>query len=150
VDGERSSQAQVEAAARAAQVHEEILAFPKGYDTLLGERGITLSGGQKQRVSIARALLREPRILVLDDPLSAVDTATEEAILHNLRSAASGRTTLIVSHRISAVQLADHILVLDGGRVAEHGDHAQLLAQGGIYARMHREQLLEARREGGT
>lgn len=130
-------------AARIAQVHHDIMGFPKGYDTILGERGITLSGGQKQRVSIARAIIARPRILLFDDALSAVDTATEEAILRELRSVMKGRTTVIISHRISAVRDADHILVLEQGRVAEEGDHAGLIAKGGLYARLHEEQLLE-------
>ncbi len=139
--------AQVVDAARQAQVHENIEGFPKGYGTMLGERGITLSGGQKQRVSIARALATQPRILVLDDPLSAVDTATEAAFLRDLRAQRDkGRTTVLISHRISAVQDAQHILVLDHGRVVEEGDHASLLARGGAYARLHQEQLLEEAR----
>jgi len=134
-------------AATQAQVHENIVGFPKGYDTLLGERGITLSGGQKQRVSIARAIIARPRILLFDDALSAVDTATEEAILRELRAVMKGRTTVIISHRISAVRDADHILVLEHGQVAEEGTHATLLAREGIYARLHEEQLLEEARE---
>jgi len=130
-------------AARTAQVHNDIIGFPKGYDTLLGERGITLSGGQKQRVSIARAIAARPRILLFDDALSAVDTATEEAILRELRSVMKGRTTVIISHRISAVRDADRILVLDHGRVVEEGTHAELIAQGGVYNQLHEEQLLE-------
>jgi ATP-binding cassette subfamily B protein len=129
-----------------AQVHENIEAFPKGYDTLLGERGVTLSGGQKQRVSIARAVVRDPRILIFDDPLSAVDTATEAAILDALKTVMAGRTNVIISHRISALQGADHILVLDSGRVVEEGSHTELLAKGGHYARLHEEQLLEEQR----
>ena len=130
-------------AARTAQVHNDIIGFPKGYDTLLGERGITLSGGQKQRVSIARAIAARPRILLFDDDLSAVDTATEEAILRELRSVMKGRTTVIISHRISAVRDADRILVLDHGRVVEEGTHAELIAKGGVYNQLHEEQLLE-------
>jgi ATP-binding cassette subfamily B protein len=130
-------------AARTAQVHNDIIGFPKGYDTLLGERGITLSGGQKQRVSIARAIAARPRILLFDDALSAVDTATEEAILRELRSVMKGRTTVIISHRISAVRDADNILVLDHGRVVEEGTHAELIAKGGVYNQLHEEQLLE-------
>ncbi len=143
---DRMDQGRVEQAARTAQVHANILGFPQGYDTLLGERGVTLSGGQKQRVSIARAIIREPRILVFDDPLSAVDTATEEAILRDLRKVMQGRTTVIISHRISAVKDADHILVLEHGRVVEEGAHAGLVARGGHYARLHEEQLLEEER----
>ena len=121
--------------------------FTNGYDTLLGERGVTLSGGQKQRVSIARAIIGRPRIIVLDDALSAVDTATEEAILRELRSVMKGSTTILISHRISAVREAAHILVLEDGRVVEQGDHDSLLARQGIYARMHEEQLLTAAEE---
>lgn len=135
--------ARVEDAARTAQVHQDIMRSPNGYATMLGERGVTLSGGQKQRVSIARAVVRAPRILIFDDPLSAVDTATEEAILSGLRRVMKGRTTVLISHRISAVQAADHILVLDHGRVIEEGRHAQLLQLAGTYAKMYEEQLLE-------
>ncbi|MBK7941491.1 MAG: ABC transporter ATP-binding protein [Flavobacteriales bacterium] len=143
-----AEEALITTAAQQAQVHDNITGFPKGYDTMLGERGVTLSGGQKQRVSIARALATRPRILILDDPLSAVDTATEAAFLRDLRAQRDiGRTTVLISHRISAVQDADHILVLDHGRVIEEGDHAGLLAKGGTYARLHQEQLLEEARE---
>ena len=137
----------VERAARTAQVHDNIIGFPKGYDTMLGERGITLSGGQKQRVSIARAIIGRPRILLFDDALSAVDTATEEAILRELRTVMKGRTTIIISHRISAVRDAEHIIVLDHGRLAEEGTHAGLLEQRGTYAQLHEEQLLEEARD---
>jgi ATP-binding cassette subfamily B multidrug efflux pump len=133
----------VETAARMAQVHASIIDFPKGYGTMLGERGITLSGGQKQRVSIARAIVREPRILVFDDALSAVDTATEEAILRELRSVMQGRTTVIISHRISTVRDADLILVLEHGTVLEQGTHSSLLEAQGAYAQLHEEQLLD-------
>ncbi len=146
VPGSNAYMRRVREAAMVAQVHENIEAFPKGYDTLLGERGVTLSGGQKQRVSIARAVVRDPRILIFDDPLSAVDTATEAAILDALKTVMTGRTNVIISHRISALQGADHILVLDSGRVVEEGSHTQLLAKGGHYARLHEEQLLEEQR----
>ncbi|HRF80796.1 MAG TPA: ATP-binding cassette domain-containing protein, partial [Flavobacteriales bacterium] len=136
----------VQEAARKAQVHADIMGFPQGYATMVGERGITLSGGQKQRVSIARAIITEPRILLFDDALSAVDTATEEAILRELRTVMAGRTTVIISHRISTVRDADLILVLENGRVAEQGKHHDLLQKHGVYAQMHEEQLLEEAR----
>jgi ATP-binding cassette subfamily B protein len=134
---------QVLEAARMAGLDSDLAAFPKGLDTLVGERGLTLSGGQKQRVALARALLREPRILLLDDCLSAVDTQTEELILRNLRQVFEGRTVFLVSHRISTVKEADLILVLDHGRIAERGSHSQLIAGGGLYADLHQRQLLE-------
>jgi ABC-type multidrug transport system fused ATPase/permease subunit len=114
-----------------------------GLDTPVGERGLTISGGQKQRASIARALLLDPSILLLDDALSSLDAETEKEILERLRSSREGRTTLIVSHRVSAVQHADDIVVLDAGRVVERGKHAQLLARDGLYAQMVRRQELE-------
>ena len=131
---------QVEQAARDADVHDNITEFPKGYDTLLGERGVNLSGGQKQRVSIARAILRKPRILIFDDCLSAVDTETEAVILGNLRRIMDQRTAIIVSHRVSTVRNADLILVLDEGKVVERGTHASLLESGGLYAELNRTQ----------
>lgn len=131
------------AAAKVAQIHESILSFPKGYSTLLGERGINLSGGQKQRTTLARALARDPFVLILDDALSAVDTHTEAKILEDLKTVLAGRTSFIISHRVSAVMNADQILVLDGGRVVERGTHAALLARGGTYADLLRRQMLE-------
>jgi ATP-binding cassette, subfamily B, multidrug efflux pump len=138
----------VREAAQVARLHEQVEAFPRGYDTYLGERGINLSGGQKQRATLARALARDPRILILDDALSAVDTHTETHILEGLRTALSGRTAFIISHRVSAVMHADRILVLDEGELVESGTHAELLARGGTYASLLRRQLLEAELEG--
>ena len=135
-------QAAVERAAAVAQLDGDARAFPEGYETTVGERGITLSGGQKQRVALARALVADPRILILDDALSAVDTHTEEAIVSRLRAVMRQRTSIIVSHRISTVRDADLILVLDDGRVVERGTHDELVARGGLYAGLHRKQLL--------
>jgi ATP-binding cassette subfamily B multidrug efflux pump len=135
--------AAVEAAARVARLDKDVADFPHGYDTLVGERGITLSGGQKQRTSLARALVTDPRILILDDALSAVDTYTEDEILHGLREVRRGRTCLIVSHRVSTVRDADLIVVLDGGRIAEQGTHDDLVTRAGLYAELHQRQLLE-------
>jgi len=133
----------VTAAAAVARLDKDIAGFPKGYDTMVGERGITLSGGQKQRTAIARALMIDPRILILDDALSAVDTYTEEEILHRLREVMRRRTSLIVSHRVSTVRDADQILVLVDGQIAERGSHDELLRQDGFYADLYRKQLLE-------
>ncbi len=137
------SDADILEAAEIARIARDIADFPKGYETLLGERGITLSGGQKQRTSIARAVMRKPAILILDDALSAVDTYTEEGILSRLRGVMKGRSSIIISHRISTVKDADSIIVLDGGKITEQGTHDELVALGGIYAELHRKQLLE-------
>jgi len=128
-------------AAEEAGLTGDVAAFPQGLDTMIGERGITLSGGQKQRTAIARALVREPLILILDDSLSAVDTQTEERILRALRAIRKGRTALIVSHRVSSVKDADHIVVLDDGRIVERGTHESLVAAGGLYAELYRTQF---------
>lgn len=135
--------AAVERAAATARLDQDLPDFPKGYDTPVGERGITLSGGQKQRTAIARAIIIDPRILILDDALSAVDTYTEEEILTRLQDVMRARTSIIVSHRISTVRAADQIFVLDGGRLVERGRHDALVAQNGLYADLHRKQLLE-------
>jgi len=133
----------VEKAAAIARLDKDLPSFPKGLDTLVGERGITLSGGQKQRTALARALLVNPRVLILDDALSAVDTYTEEEILGRLGGVMRERTSIIVSHRISTVRDADQILVLDGGRIVERGTHESLVEEDGIYADLYRKQLLE-------
>jgi ATP-binding cassette subfamily B protein len=135
----------LEQAAAIAQLRDTIAALPDGLDTRLGERGINLSGGQKQRTALARALARSPRVVLLDDALSAVDTQTEAAILHELRTALQGRTALIASHRVSTVREADHILVLDDGCIVEQGTHEELVRLGKRYTQLlQRQQLLEA------
>lgn len=138
-----ASDEDVRRVARIAGLEEDILGFPKGYDTIVGERGITMSGGQRQRTTIARALLQNAPVLVLDDCLSSVDTHTEETILRGLREEMRQRTTLIISHRISTVRQADTIVVLDEGAVVESGTHDELLERGGAYAEIHREQQLQ-------
>lgn len=132
------------AATTAACIHDSIMEFPEGYETVVGERGVTLSGGQKQRSSIARALMKDAPILILDDALSAVDTDTEEQLLRNLRENRKGKTTILIAHRISTIQHADVILVLEEGRAAEVGNHAQLMELKGIYYEMFEKQQLEA------
>src|SRR3954452_11940472 len=138
-----SRDAAVRAAAAVARLDKDVDEFPRGYDTAVGERGITLSGGQKQRTALARAVMIDPAILILDDALSAVDTYTEEEILSRLRGVMRQRTSILVSHRISTVRDADQIFVLDDGRVAERGSHDELVARGGLYAGLYRKQLLE-------
>ena len=134
---------EIERAAKNAAVHRNIVGFSKGYDTVLGERGITLSGGQKQRVSIARAIIHDPKILLFDDSLSAVDTETEEEILNNLFKISKNKTTIIVSHRISSVKNADKIIILEDGRVVQRGTHQQLVNQEGYYKELYLKQLSE-------
>ena len=130
-------------AADTASIAAEIAGFPAGYETLVGERGITLSGGQKQRTALARAVVRDPRILILDDALSSVDTDTEERILGGLRQVMRHRTTILISHRVSTVRHADQIIVLRDGRIVERGTHEELLARGGYYDDLYQKQLLE-------
>ena len=149
------SQGEIEASAEAAAIHDTILTFPRGYDTLVGERGVTLSGGQKQRIAIARTILKDPAILILDDSTSAVDAATEKSINAALDSLMEGRTTFIIAHRIQTLQRADRILVLDEGQIVEEGTHAELIQNEGIYRNIFelqtrieeelREELLQAK-----
>jgi ATP-binding cassette subfamily B multidrug efflux pump len=140
---EDASDAEVMQAAQSAAVHDNIIGFTQQYETLLGERGITLSGGQKQRVSIARALIKNPQILLFDDCLSAVDTETEEQILNNLQQITQDKTTIIVSHRVSSAKNADQIIVLEDGRILQEGTHNQLVNQKGYYAELYFKQLSE-------
>jgi ATP-binding cassette subfamily B protein len=145
-----ASRAEVEAVARAAHIHDFIAATPKGYETMVGERGLKLSGGEKQRVAIARTLLKNPPILIFDEATSALDSANERAIQAELRAVSQGKTALVIAHRLSTVVDAHEIVVLEAGRIAERGPHAELLARGGRYAQMWRlQQSGEAVGEGG-
>ncbi|MCC6486748.1 MAG: ATP-binding cassette domain-containing protein, partial [Candidatus Hydrogenedentes bacterium] len=138
-----ASDDELDRACDTAQFLDTVRALPDGYNTLLGERGVNLSGGQKQRLAIARAVLRDPVILILDDALSSVDTHTEEEILKKLREVMAVRTCVLISHRVSTIRHADLIIVLDAGRIVEQGTHAELVAANGLYASMHERQLLE-------
>jgi ATP-binding cassette subfamily B protein len=140
---EHTTHDEIEWAAKVSQIYKDIESFPHGFDTLVGERGITLSGGQKQRVGIARAIIRKPKILILDDALSAVDTYTEEEILDQVKQVMAERTSIIISHRISTVKDADMIIVLDEGEIVESGTHEELVSKNGIYADLYNRQLLE-------
>ncbi len=140
---QKSNQKDIEWAARQAAVHETINQFNKGYETVVGERGVTLSGGQKQRVSIARAILKTPQILIFDDCLSAVDTETEEKILTNLKQIMANKTTIIVSHRISSIKHADHIIMIENGKIIEEGQHDELIQLNGAYNNLYEKQLIE-------
>jgi len=140
-DGSRATR--LHDVAAIARLDKDVESFPKGYDTAVGERGITLSGGQKQRTALARAVMVDPRVLILDDALSAVDTYTEEEILTRLKDVMRQRTSIIVAHRVSTVRDSDQIFVLDRGRVAERGTHAELVAHDGLYASLYKRQLLE-------
>jgi ATP-binding cassette subfamily B protein len=139
--GREVTQDEIEAAARAAAIHDVILSFPDGYKTLVGEKGVTLSGGQKQRVAIARTLLKNPRILILDDSTSSVDTETEAEIRTALNNLMENRTTFIIAHRIQSVMNADLIVVLDKGRIAQMGRHNELLKQDGMYRQIYDIQM---------
>lgn len=140
---EEATEAAIIQAAKDAVVHDNIIDFPKGYDTILGERGVTLSGGQKQRVSIARAIIKNPKILIFDDCLSAVDTETEERILKNLKKVSQNKTTFIISHRVSSAKNADKIIILDQGNIIQQGTHNQLITIKGYYKELYEQQLLE-------
>ncbi|WP_271553724.1 ABC transporter ATP-binding protein [Enterococcus mundtii] len=145
----QKSPEEVEEAAELAYINKEIKGLPEGYQTMVGERGVSLSGGQKQRLSIARALIQSPELLILDDALSAVDAKTEEAILRNLKAERKNKTTIIAAHRLSSVMHANEIIVIDHGRIVERGTHHELLALGGWYEQMWQKQQLEAKIEGG-
>lgn len=144
-----ATQEEVEAVAKMTAIHDDILGFPEGYNTLVGERGVSLSGGQKQRISIARALILNPELLILDDALSAVDAKTEEQILTNLKQMRQDRTTVITAHRLSSVMHSEEIVVIEDGHIAERGTHHELVTQHGWYAKMYEQQQLASKIEGG-
>ena len=145
---------EIVAAAKAAQIHDRIMEFEKGYDTIVGERGYRLSGGEKQRIAIARVILKDPRVLILDEATSALDTANERLVQAALQPLMAGRTTIAIAHRLSTIRRADVIFVLDRGRVVERGNHDELLALGGVYASLYEQQfgggLVEAQCEDGV
>jgi ABC-type multidrug transport system fused ATPase/permease subunit len=131
-----ASDAEIEEAARAANAHDFVTEFPEGYDTMVGERGVKLSGGQRQRLAIARAILRDPKVLILDEATSALDSESEHLVQAALERLQKGRTTLVIAHRLSTIRDADRIVVLDHGKVVEQGRHAELMAEGGAYAKL--------------
>ena len=138
-----ATDAEVQAAAEAANAHEFIVSFPEGYETVVGERGVKLSGGQRQRIAIARALLKDPRILILDEATSSLDSESEALVQEALDVLMRGRTTFVIAHRLSTVRNAARILVLDGGRITQQGTHAALMAQGGLYRSLYERQFRE-------
>jgi ATP-binding cassette subfamily B protein len=140
-----ATQAELEAAARAANIHEFIVDLPEGYDTIVGERGYRLSGGEKQRIALARVILKDPRILVLDEATSHLDSESELLIQDALKRVMAGRTSIVIAHRLSTILAADQILVLDRGQILEHGTHQELLDQGGLYAGLYETQFSRER-----
>ena len=142
-----ATRSEIEEASRNAQVYEDIMEFENGFDTVIGERGVTLSGGQKQRLAIARALLTDPNVLILDDALSAVDTKTEKQILDLLIDIRKSKTTIIIAHRISSLQHADKIIVLENKKIIETGNHEELLAADGIYRDLYEKQMIKEKLE---